>query len=97
MATVLFQDDNIRINVRKEKTIRQVASSCGASLNFGCRVGDCGACESTIVSGVEYLSRQSLKEKKYFSLLGIDDVSKRLMCQCSIESDDGEITIKYGV
>lgn len=97
MAIVVFQDDNIKINVKKGKTVRQIASSCGASLNFGCRVGDCGACESTVTQGSGYLSVRSPKEEKYFSLLGIDDQSKRLMCQCSIESEDGEITIEYGV
>lgn len=97
MASVVFLDDNIRVNAKKGKTIRQITNAVGASLNFGCRVGDCGSCECRVLNGVEYLSPLSIKEKNYFEMLNVEDSERRLMCQCSVESDDGEIVIKYGV
>jgi len=44
---------------------------------------------------MEYLSEINDKEVTAFELLGITNNSSRLMCQCSVESNQGEIMISY--
>lgn len=97
MAIVILEDDNIKVNVSTGKTMRQIAFHTGASMEFGCRVGDCATCVARVVSGMEYLSKRSPKEINAFKMLNTDDESLRLMCQCSIESQEGEIVISYAV
>lgn len=97
MAIVILEDDNIKVNVKAGKTMRQIAFQTGASMEFGCRVGDCATCVAKVVSGMEYLSSLSPKEKNAFKMLNMDDESLRLMCQCSVESQEGEIVISYAV
>jgi len=96
MAVVYLQDDNIRVSVSHGKTIRQIAQRVGASMEFGCRVGDCSTCVATIKSGMEYLSPKNLKETKALEMLSSDTTNLRLMCQCSIDGE-GEIIISYNI
>jgi len=96
MAIVYLQDDNIKVSASDGKTIRQIAQRVGASMEFGCRVGDCLTCIATIKDGMEHLSPKNSKEIKALEMLGSDARNLRLMCQCSIEGE-GEIVISYSV
>lgn len=97
MAIVLLKDDNIKATVPIGTTLRQVATKSGASMEFGCRIGDCATCLATVKSGNEFLNEQNEKEKKALEIIGKEgDKNLRLMCQCSIEKE-GEIVISYEV
>lgn len=95
MATVILKNDNIKVNVPAGMSLRQVAQKTGASMEFGCRVGDCTTCIATVEEGMEYLSEINNKEIKAFELLDMNNDSDRLMCQCNVENDEGEIVISY--
>jgi len=95
MAIVYLQDDNLKVNVLSGKTMRHIAEKTGASMEFGCRVGDCITCVATIKDGMEYLSQKSPKENKALEMIGGDTTNLRLMCKCSVVSDEGEIIISY--
>ena len=95
MVTVILRNDNIKVNVPVGMSIRQIALKSGASMEFGCRVGDCTMCVASVESGMEYLNSISHKENKMLELLNMKDESSRLMCQCNVEKDEGEIIILY--
>lgn len=95
MATVILRNDNLQVKVPNGMSLRQVAVKTGASMEFGCRVGDCGTCIASVDKGLEYLSEINQKEIKVFQMLNIKTDSIRLMCQCSVVSDEGEIVISY--
>lgn len=95
MATVILSSDNLRVNVTRDTSLREVALKSGASMEFGCRVGDCGTCIATVEQGMEYLSPINPKETKVFEMLNIPSETMRLMCQCRVISHEGEIVISY--
>jgi ferredoxin len=97
MAYVTFKDDNIRVKVPAGTPMRQVASKCGTSIPFGCRVGDCATCIVHVESGMLYLSEKSEKELKVLGMLGGDVSELRLICQCQVRCDRGEIVVSQGV
>jgi ferredoxin len=93
MATVVFLDDNIRVKVPVGMSIRDAALRSGASMNFGCRAGDCTTCAAHIKSGMLYLNDKTEKELGALKMIG-DDISElRLMCQCKVRCAEGEITV----
>ncbi|HHD77309.1 MAG TPA: 2Fe-2S iron-sulfur cluster binding domain-containing protein [Campylobacteraceae bacterium] len=95
MALVLLKDDQISVKASVGTTMRKVAQATGASMEFGCRVGDCATCVATVERGMEYLSPLTEKERKAMSLIENADEKMRLMCQCSVISEEGEIEISY--
>ncbi|MGG8256280.1 2Fe-2S iron-sulfur cluster-binding protein [Klebsiella aerogenes] len=53
-------------------------------MRFGCKTGNCGLCRVKVLSGMENITGKTLKEKRLFKLLGIEDQMVRLTCQCKI-------------
>ncbi|MGG7879453.1 2Fe-2S iron-sulfur cluster-binding protein [Klebsiella aerogenes] len=53
-------------------------------MRFGCKTGNCGLCRVKVLSGMENITGKTLKEKRLFKLLGIEDQTVRLACQCKI-------------
>ncbi|MEA8826264.1 2Fe-2S iron-sulfur cluster-binding protein [Klebsiella aerogenes] len=53
-------------------------------MRFGCKTGNCGLCRVKVLSGMENITGKTLKEKRFFKLLGIEDQTVRLACQCKI-------------
>ena len=97
MATVILRNDNIKVNVPSGMSLRQISLKTGASMEFGCRVGECTTCVAIVETGMEYLSEMNQKEITAFELLDIRSDSIRLMCQCTVEKDEGEIVISYQI
>lgn len=95
MVRVFLKDDNIVANVSKGKSLREVARKSGASMEFGCRVGDCATCVAKLVKGNELLNPIIDKELLALSVIDPEDETLRLMCQCRVEADEGEIEISY--
>ena len=95
MASVYLKDDNIKVKVSPGMTLRQVAKKTGASMEFGCRVGDCGTCIATVEQGNECLNGVNQKEIDMFKMLDQPIGDRRLMCQCTVEAVEGEIVISY--
>jgi ferredoxin len=99
MATVLLKSDNIKVTAPAGTTLRKIATKTGASMEFGCRVGDCATCVAHVESGMEYLTPRNEKEARALAMLdGILEEHPeqlRLLCQCTVASDDGEIVIAY--
>lgn len=95
MTSVYLKDDNIRVKVPHGMNLRQVAMKTGASMEFGCRIGDCGTCIATVEKGIEYLNEVTQKESTIFSMLDQKPNDLRLMCQCIVEAQEGEIIISY--
>jgi len=96
MVTVFLKNDNIKVKVPLDTTLREVAIRTGASMEFGCRVGDCTTCVAHVRSGMEMLNTKTDKELKALEILGGDIRELRLMCQCRIRCEEGEIEISYG-
>lgn len=93
MATVILSNDNIKVKVPIGMTLREVAQKTGASMEFGCRVGDCATCIANVVEGMQYLNEMNQKEIKALEMLNMDSGKLRLMCQCRVVSEEGEIVI----
>lgn len=97
MVSIFLQDDNIRVKVPVGTTMKDVALKVGASMEFGCRVGDCSTCAVHVTSGACLLSDKKEKEIKVLEMIGGDLSEIRLMCQCSVKCEEGEIVISYGL
>lgn len=97
MVTVLFKDDNIRVKVPVGMTMREAALRTGASMPFGCRAGECSTCLARVETGMHCLNDKSEKEMKVLAMLGGESGSLRLMCECTVRCEEGEIVISYGV
>jgi ferredoxin len=95
MVTVILKDDNIIAHTSVGKSLREVARKSGASMEFGCRVGDCSTCVAKVLRGKELLNPINDKELLVLQVLGTEDDSLRLMCQCNVEAEEGEIEISY--
>lgn len=97
MATVVLTNDNIKVKAPAGTSLRTIATKTGASMEFGCRVGDCTTCVARIESGMDHLSAKNEKEVKALEMFGskVDDL--RLMCQCTVNDEEGEIVISYGM
>jgi len=95
VATLYLKDDNIKVKVQPGMTLRQVAMKVGASMEFGCRVGDCGTCIARVVQGMAFLNQITSKESAVFKMLDQTLEDNRLMCQTVVESQEGEIVISY--
>lgn len=93
MATVLIKRDNIKVKAPAGTTMRKIAIKTGSSLEFGCRVGDCGSCVVTVEAGGEFLSPLNDKEKHMLEIIQEDPTTHRLMCQVTVISDDGDVVI----
>jgi ferredoxin len=95
MATVILLDDNIKVKASIGTTLRKIADKTGASMEFGCRVGDCTTCVAHVKSGMDFMNQKNEKEERALAMLDTDITDLRLMCQCQILSDEGEIVIAY--
>lgn len=95
MALLLLKNDNIKIKAPKESKMRTIATKAGSSMQFGCRVGDCGTCLATIEEGMQFLNPLTEKEIKLLEIMGSTNAKERLLCQVTVISDEGEIVIKF--
>ena len=95
MPSIYLKDDNIRVTVPSGMDLRKVAMKTGASMEFGCRVGDCGTCIAVVEEGMESLNQVNHKELNILQMLDKKSDALRLMCQCIVENDEGEIVISY--
>lgn len=95
MVQIFLKDDNIKASVAKGKSLREVARKSGASMEFGCRVGDCSTCIAKVLKGNELLSEINAKELLVLEVIGSKDENLRLMCQCDVVAEEGEIEISY--
>ncbi len=95
--SVFLKDDNIRVKVPEGTTMREVALKSGASMEFGCRTGECTTCAVHVISGACLLSDKQEKEIKALEIIGGNLSEIRLMCQSSVKCDEGEIVISYGL
>ncbi len=95
MVSLFLKDDNIKVDVPSGKSLREVARKTGASMEFGCRIGDCATCIAQVTSGQEFLSEKNEKELLALKVISPDNEKLRLMCQCSIEAEEGEVEISY--
>ena len=80
MPSVMF------VKSETEFTFRDVVSllECRENMRFGCKTGNCGLCRVKVLSGMENITGKTLKEKRLFKLLGIEDQTVRLACQGKI-------------
>ena len=79
MATVTFQQSGVSSEWTGEHdSILELAEANGLSLDFGCRMGNCTACQQSIVSGeVDYPEGHE----------GIPEEGNQLLC-CSVPKGD---------
>lgn len=95
MVTVLFENDNIKVKVPAGKSMSEIAAKSGASMEFGCRVGDCSTCVARVKEGMVLLNGKNDKELRALEMIGGDVSEMRLMCQCRVRCEEGEIVISY--
>ena len=57
MAKVFFKTDNVQHEVEDGTLLIDFCDHVNVSLSFGCTEGTCGACEVTVLEGIENLSR----------------------------------------
>ena len=63
MAKLIFEDDGLNIEVTDGSLVRDAIDSNDASIEFGCREGECATCIVEILSGQEFLSQVNDEER----------------------------------
>ncbi len=89
MAKVHIKNENKTVEIPDGSNLVDLEGK--SSVIFACKVGTCGACIATIVSGAENLNPPGDVEKMYLDAFG--GGNKRLLCQTVIKK--GEVTIEY--
>ena len=84
MSKVLFQKTDVELDWDgSEESILELAEANNIDLDYGCRMGNCTACQQKIVSGeVEYPNGHT----------GEPDSGNALLC-CSIPKGDEDLLI----
>ncbi|MFT6059706.1 MAG: ferredoxin [Lentimonas sp.] len=79
MSKIIFQKSGVELNwTGDEESILEFAESNDLDLDYGCRMGNCTACQQKIVSGaVEYPMGHS----------GEPDEGNALLCCCAPKGD----------
>ena len=90
-------NDFLAINVKQGVTIQDIVEAAGSGLPFGCRDGECGTCVVEVLSGMEFLSDKTEKEKKVLSVVEATNSNPnlRLSCQMKIAKQNGLVRLKY--
>ena len=95
ITRVEIVNDFLAINVKVGETIQEIVEKAGSGLPFGCRDGECGTCLVSVLSGMEFLSPLTEKEKKVKETVGCTDPNVRLSCQMKVSSQNGHVRLKY--
>lgn len=84
MSKVTFQKSNVVLEwTGNEESLLEVAEANDMDLDFGCRMGNCTACQQTLVSGeVEYPTGHT----------GEPDAGNVLLCCCH-PKDESDVVI----
>ena len=84
MSKVTFQKSNVVLEwTGNEESLLEVAEANDMDLDFGCRMGNCTACQQTLVSGeVEYPTGHT----------GEPDADNILLCCCQ-PKDESDLVI----
>ncbi|PDH27761.1 MAG: hypothetical protein CNE95_07715 [Puniceicoccaceae bacterium MED-G30] len=84
MSKVTFQKSNVVLEwTGNEESLLEVAEANDMDLDFGCRMGNCTACQQTLVSGeVEYPTGHT----------GEPDAGNILLCCCQ-PKDESDVVI----
>ncbi|MFA5076869.1 MAG: 2Fe-2S iron-sulfur cluster-binding protein [Candidatus Micrarchaeia archaeon] len=90
MAKVHIKNENKTVEIPDGSNLVDLEGK--SNVIFACKVGACGACIATIVSGAENLEPPTETEKVYLDSFAPGG-SKRLLCQTVIKK--GEVTIEY--
>ena len=79
MPKVIFKKSNETIEwTGSEESILELAEANGLDLDYGCRMGNCTACQQTIISGeVDYPNGHT----------GEPDEGNALLCCCQPKGD----------
>lgn len=80
MPKVIFKKSNETIEwTGSEESILELAEANGLDLDYGCRMGNCTACQQTIISGeVDYPNGHT----------GEPEQGNALLCCCEPKGDD---------
>lgn len=90
MAKVHIKNEGTSVELPDGSNLAELEGK--SNVIFACKVGTCGACIATIVSGAENLSPPTETEKIYLDNFAPGQ-NKRLLCQTVIKG--GEVTIEY--
>ncbi|MDR2152904.1 MAG: (2Fe-2S)-binding protein [Helicobacteraceae bacterium] len=88
-------NDFLAINVKPGETLQEVIEKMGSGLPFGCRDGQCGTCIVEVVSGMDFISPKTEKEKVVLANFPDVSANARLTCQMKIQKHDGLVRLKY--
>lgn len=79
MPKIIFQKSNVTVEwTGNEESILELAEANDLDLDYGCRMGNCTACQQTVVSGeVEYPNGHT----------GEPEEGNELMCCCQPKGD----------
>jgi ferredoxin len=80
MAKIIFKKSDVELEWDgSEESILELAEANDLDLDYGCRMGNCTACQQPVLSGaVEYLSGHT----------GEPDAGCELLCCCQPKGDD---------
>ncbi|MDR3347879.1 MAG: (2Fe-2S)-binding protein [Helicobacteraceae bacterium] len=88
-------NDFLAVNCKPGETLQAVIEKMGSGLPFGCRDGQCGTCIVDVVSGMDFLSPKTEKEKVVLANFPDASPNARLVCQMKVQKHDGLIRLKY--
>lgn len=85
MATVIFADEELTIEVPDGTRLQEAIDQAGADIPFGCREGECATCIIDVLDGMENLGERN--ENEQLTLME-DEIERgiRLACQCRVAS-----------
>jgi ferredoxin len=85
-ALVVFDLEDLEVEVPLGASFIDVVEVSGADVTFGCKNGSCGTCKIRVVEGLGNLSEMNAEEADFLASIEAQP-NQRLGCQCKIKGD----------
>ena len=87
MPKVKYTNSGDEVEVEEGADLKEVTKERGWAVAYGCEDGMCGTCIINTMKGAENLTPITEKEKHTLNVMGLDDGTHRLACQCKVNGD----------
>lgn len=87
MPIVSIKPDDVQVELPVGWKLSSVEDVTSSSMQFGCRLGDCGVCLIQVLEGGGNLNVPNTREENYLEMMGLESREYRLACQCILSGD----------
>lgn len=91
MARIIFAEDEVEIEVADGARLQDAIAQAGASIEFGCREGECATCIVEILEGADNLT--PINENEDVTLMD-DEKERGVRLACQLRILQGTVKLK---